>query len=432
MNVISFERWKDGFLLTVEGKRVLRHASASPALYAGMSKPGTAKAKSEGLSDAAIAANPLKWKALGACTVANEGADSSVLRFDDGLSLKLEYSSQVLRLFISSAPNSAGQTLQGFRLQVNADPHEKLYGLGPCGDSSVHHDVKKTKATLRSSLPAVSTVFANSGAWLRAWFSGQLSWHFDAGKTVVEVNGVLPELAMGFSPSPLEGFSALAGCSNQGGGEAVPLILETADGESVQVLLRKLLSLSFSGEGVIGIPAKGALADMAAFSPLFILENRAQSEAGSGRKVLDFGADSAELAAAASKGSTSRQLQRAATIFSSLKPYHEYCRQRWEVWGWPTIVQPAVYYPADELLWDRDDEYLYGPDLLVAPLDASQGGPRQLLLPDDEWIHFWTSRRYGGGVAVVDAQPGRPAVFYRGKSEFARLFDTIRQMATRL
>jgi alpha-glucosidase len=53
-------------------------------------------------------------------------------------------------------------------------------------------------------------------------------------------------------------------------------------------------------------------------------------------------------------------------------------------------------------------------------------------LPDDDWVHLWSSRRFGGGPVCVEAPPGCPAVFFRASSGFAGLFDTIRRSARRI
>jgi len=89
-------------------------------------------------------------------------------------------------------------------------------------------------------------------------------------------------------------------------------------------------------------------------------------------------------------------------------------------------------YPDERLLWKCDDQYLFGEDILVAPVLASESRTRRVQLPEDGWVHLWTSRHYSGGIVVVDAPVGKPAVFYRSESPFAQLFDGIRKTATRM
>jgi len=115
------------------------------------------------------------------------------------------------------------------------------------------------------------------------------------------------------------------------------------------------------------------------------------------------------------QGCDDRQVRRAATIFARLQPYHLFCRNRWQEAHVPEIVHPGVYYPGEQGLWERSDEFLYGPDILVVPFKEDKGkalyGPRELILPSDGWVHLWTSRVYPGGQTFVDTQAARPAVF---------------------
>jgi alpha-D-xyloside xylohydrolase len=60
------------------------------------------------------------------------------------------------------------------------------------------------------------------------------------------------------------------------------------------------------------------------------------------------------------------------------------------------LARPLVYdYPADRTTWHIDDEYLLGPDLLVAPM-FKPSGQRVIYLPNGDWYDFWTDQRYDG------------------------------------
>lgn len=49
------------------------------------------------------------------------------------------------------------------------------------------------------------------------------------------------------------------------------------------------------------------------------------------------------------------------------------------------------------------DEYLFGPDLLVAPV-IDEGTQRAAYLPAGDWVNYWTGTKVAGGkVVVVDA-----------------------------
>jgi alpha-D-xyloside xylohydrolase len=60
------------------------------------------------------------------------------------------------------------------------------------------------------------------------------------------------------------------------------------------------------------------------------------------------------------------------------------------------LARPLVYdYPSDRTTWHIDDEYLLGPDLLVAPM-FKPAGRRDIYLPQGGWYDFWTDQRFDG------------------------------------
>jgi alpha-glucosidase len=74
------------------------------------------------------------------------------------------------------------------------------------------------------------------------------------------------------------------------------------------------------------------------------------------------------------------------------------------------------------------DQYLYGADMLVAPVWQAGQGARTVVLPSGaEWEHLWTGTRHvGGQTLTVEAPVGQPAVFFRPDSRFAELFRGTR------
>ena len=52
----------------------------------------------------------------------------------------------------------------------------------------------------------------------------------------------------------------------------------------------------------------------------------------------------------------------------------------------------------------------------------------EVYLPNDEWIHLWTGNKYLGSNNVKIKCPiGYPPVFYRSKSKYHNLFESITQ-----
>jgi alpha-glucosidase/alpha-D-xyloside xylohydrolase len=69
--------------------------------------------------------------------------------------------------------------------------------------------------------------------------------------------------------------------------------------------------------------------------------------------------------------------------------------------GMPVIRALWLHYPDDRTAVARGDEYLYGRDILVAPVVEKGATSRSLYLPRGAWHDFWTHERLEGGRDVV-------------------------------
>jgi alpha-D-xyloside xylohydrolase len=83
--------------------------------------------------------------------------------------------------------------------------------------------------------------------------------------------------------------------------------------------------------------------------------------------------------------------------------------------GIPPMRPLFVDFPDDASAWEVDDQFLFGPDLLVAPVYAYGARQRQVRLPSGpQWTDAWTGQVYEGGRTVtVEAPLGRIPVFLR-------------------
>ena len=68
--------------------------------------------------------------------------------------------------------------------------------------------------------------------------------------------------------------------------------------------------------------------------------------------------------------------------------------------GLPIIRALWLHYPDDAMAAGRGDEYLWGPDMLVAPVTEKGATTRRLYLPHGDWVDFWTEERLHGGREV--------------------------------
>lgn len=65
--------------------------------------------------------------------------------------------------------------------------------------------------------------------------------------------------------------------------------------------------------------------------------------------------------------------------------------------GLPVMRALWLHYPEDPLAAERSGEYLWGPDLLVAPVTEEGAKSRTVYLPHGTWYDFWTEEPVEGG-----------------------------------
>jgi alpha-glucosidase (family GH31 glycosyl hydrolase) len=65
--------------------------------------------------------------------------------------------------------------------------------------------------------------------------------------------------------------------------------------------------------------------------------------------------------------------------------------------GMPVMRSLWLHYPEDSAAVRRADEYLWGRDILVAPVTEKGAGSRRLYLPKGSWYDFWTEEKLDGG-----------------------------------
>jgi alpha-D-xyloside xylohydrolase len=74
--------------------------------------------------------------------------------------------------------------------------------------------------------------------------------------------------------------------------------------------------------------------------------------------------------------------------------------------GIPPMRPLFLEFPGDPAAWEVEDQFLLGPDILVAPVTEFGARERRVYLPGGaEWTHVDTGRRYAGGAAVDIAAP---------------------------
>ena len=71
--------------------------------------------------------------------------------------------------------------------------------------------------------------------------------------------------------------------------------------------------------------------------------------------------------------------------------------------GLPMVRALFIEYPDDPGAWEVDNEYLFGSDILVAPLMESGTTGRHVYLPQGQWIDYQSHKSYPGGWHKIEA-----------------------------
>jgi alpha-D-xyloside xylohydrolase len=89
-----------------------------------------------------------------------------------------------------------------------------------------------------------------------------------------------------------------------------------------------------------------------------------------------------------------------SVLHMSLFPYRYAAAQEAAKTGMPIMRALVLGYQNDERARITKDEYMFGPDLLVAPV-VDESTRRVVYLPAGEWVDYWTGARTSGGKTVV-------------------------------
>lgn len=115
-------------------------------------------------------------------------------------------------------------------------------------------------------------------------------------------------------------------------------------------------------------------------------------------------------------------LAKCTQIFKGLTPYRQAIVAENHASGIPVQRPLFLEYEGDAKAYDMQYEYLFGPDVLVAPVYEAGQTDWSVYLPEDQWIHLWSGAAFNGGQHTVAAPIGQIPVFYRKQSQYADLF----------
>lgn len=95
------------------------------------------------------------------------------------------------------------------------------------------------------------------------------------------------------------------------------------------------------------------------------------------------------------------------------------------------LMRALVYeYPHDEMVYNIEDEYLFGRNLLIAPIVEEGKGQREVYLPEGKWFDFWSLTEYDGNrIVKVLADLSEIPVFIRNNSVIALNLNNLFQVS---
>jgi alpha-D-xyloside xylohydrolase len=89
-----------------------------------------------------------------------------------------------------------------------------------------------------------------------------------------------------------------------------------------------------------------------------------------------------------------------------LRPYLHAQAMRASKTGVPIMRPLLVEFPEDETCWGVDDQFMFGPDLLVAPVVEQGARERAVYLPAGaQWTNAWTGASAQSGTVVAAEAP---------------------------
>ena len=113
-------------------------------------------------------------------------------------------------------------------------------------------------------------------------------------------------------------------------------------------------------------------------------------------------------------------------VHAALAPYVRHLCDEAAATGLPAQRPLFLHYPDDSTLWTVHDQFLYGADMVVAPVIEEGATSRQVVLPGDmPWRHLWSGKIYQPGTHAVSAPIGEPPVFVAPTSRFSDVFASL-------
>ena len=100
--------------------------------------------------------------------------------------------------------------------------------------------------------------------------------------------------------------------------------------------------------------------------------------------------------------------RRYAKLRTQLYPYVAAADREYRRSGLPIMRHLALVDPDDPAAVDRDDTFLFGPDVVVAPVVVPGATTRDLYVPRGTWVDFWRAVEYRSADGAFVLRGGEP------------------------
>lgn len=199
--------------------------------------------------------------------------------------------------------------------------------------------------------------------------------------------------------------------------------VDFSDAEGLGSVIPAFLSMSVSGVGINHSDIGGYTtifhmkrssellirwAELAVFTPLF----RAHEGNLPKKNAQVYDEENIKLMAKLTK------------IFVALSPYLNAMKEEYYLKGIP-VIRPLFYHFDEAFAFETTRIYMYGSELLIAPVLRADIKKHSVHLPKGEWVHLMTKETYKGGHHLIDAPLGMPHAFYQKNAKYRDLFNQI-------
>jgi alpha-D-xyloside xylohydrolase len=139
-----------------------------------------------------------------------------------------------------------------------------------------------------------------------------------------------------------------------------------------------------------------------------VIDGVAQMMSGSDNEIWSFGEENYEI------------MKNYILMRERLRPYIRTCMEEAHYKGTPVMRTMFYEFPEDPACWVADSQYMFGPDILVAPIFELDQRNREVYLPKNQvWKNAKTGEILRGGQTVtVDAPINEIPVFIRAEKDY--------------